>query len=146
MAPFDFLTAPLRSLLGVTESAEAEVERRNPLRETRELEDRLAEAVVAVHRSADSLERQIAVLETLADALPALTESVTRLTDQLTPLLKVAEPLGAAEREASRVEHFFGRRRHRDGPPTGATDSAAPAPETPAAVDPGRPDDPAPAA
>jgi hypothetical protein len=132
MAPLDFLTAPLRSLLGVAERAETEVARRSPLNETRELEQKLGEAVAAVHHAADSLERHIAVLETLADSLPPLTQSVTRLTDQLSPLLKIAAPLGEAEREVSRVEHLFGRRRR----PT-ASAPPLPAPPAPPADDAG---------
>jgi hypothetical protein len=112
MAPLDFLAGPLRSLLGIAEQAETNVAARTPLHETRELERRLGEAVEAVHRSADSLERQIAVLETLANSLPPLTESVTRLTDQLVPLLGVIAPIDSAERELSQAEHLFRRHRH----------------------------------
>jgi hypothetical protein len=115
MGAFDLLTAPLRSLLGVTEQTEHEVVEHSPLHQTAELEQKLDSAATAIHRSADSLEQHIAVLEKLADSLTPLTESVTRLTDQLEPLLEIARPLGAAERDVSRVEHVFGR--HRDAPP-----------------------------
>jgi hypothetical protein len=53
----------------------------------------------------------VTVLEGLTDALPALTDSVTRLTDQLGQVLKVTAPLAVAEREISRMEQLFGRRR-----------------------------------
>jgi ABC-type transporter Mla subunit MlaD len=126
MAPLDFLAAPLRSLLGLAQEAEADVARHSPLHETAELEEKLQQTVGAIHRSADSLEQHIAVLERLADSLAPLTESVTRLTDQLAPLLEIARPLGEAERdlvraerEASRVGHLFGRHRH-DAPGGGA--------------------------
>jgi hypothetical protein len=132
MAPLDFLTAPLRSLLGVAEQAESDVVRHSPVHETHELEQKLGEAVAAVHRSADSLDRHIAVLETLADSLAPLTESVTRLTDQLQPLLRIASPLGAAEREASRVEHLFGRRHRHDEPGAGGPDGPPGPPPPPA--------------
>jgi hypothetical protein len=119
MAPWDLFTAPLRSLLGVAEQTEHEVVSHTPLHETAELEDKLERAVGAIHRSTDSLEQHIAVLEKLADSLSPLTESVTRLTDQLAPLLEIARPLGeaerdvaSAERELSRVGHLFGRHRH----------------------------------
>jgi hypothetical protein len=130
MAPLDFLASPLRSLLGVAEHAESDVSSHAPMHETRELERQLSEAVAAVHRSSDSLERHVAVLETLADSLAPLTESVTRLTDQLSPLLKIAAPLGSAEREVSRVEHFFGRRRRSPQAPAepGAPEAGAPEP------------------
>jgi hypothetical protein len=120
MAPWDIFTAPLRSLLGVAEQSEQQVVSHSPLHETRELEARLSDAVTAVHRSADTLEQHIAVIERLADSLAPLTESVTRLTDQLQPLLEIARPLGEAEREVGRVEHFLGRRRHHDVPEAGA--------------------------
>jgi hypothetical protein len=125
VAPLDFLTAPLRSLLGVAEQAEHEVVQRSPLQTTHELEQHLADAVTAVHRSCDSMERHIAVLETLADSLAPLTESVTRLTDELAPLVKLANPVGAAEREVGKVEHFFSRHRHEEATPAPA---GAPAP------------------
>ncbi len=123
MAPWDVFTAPLRSLLGVAEQSEHEVVSHTPLHETAELEAKLEGCVTAIHRSTDSLEQQIAVLEKLADSLAPLTESVTRLTDQLEPLLQLARPLGAAEqrmagaeREVLRAGHLLGR--HRDAEPT----------------------------
>jgi hypothetical protein len=64
-----------------------------------------------MHRACDSLERHVTVVEGLTDSLPALTESVTRLTDQLSVLLAVTAPVAATERELSRVEQIFGRRR-----------------------------------
>ncbi len=122
MAPWDVFTAPLRSLLGVAGQTEHQVVSHTPLHETAELEEKLEGCVTAIHRSTDSLEQHIAVLEKLADSLAPLTESVTRLTDQLEPLLQLARPLGAAEqhmasaeREATRVGHLL---RHRDAEPT----------------------------
>jgi ABC-type transporter Mla subunit MlaD len=114
MGLLDLVTAPLRSLLGETEHAVVE---HSPLHETAELEDKLDAAATAIHRSADSLEQHIAVLEKLADSLTPLTESVTRLTDQLEPLLEIARPLGAAERDVGRMEHVFGCHRHHEAPP-----------------------------
>jgi ABC-type transporter Mla subunit MlaD len=126
MGLLDLLTAPLRSLLDATEQTEHKVAEHSPLHETAELEDKLELAVTAIHRSADSLEAHIAVLEKLADSLAPLTQSVTRLTDQLEPLLEIARPLGAAERDVSRVEHLFGRHRHQDAPPLDAPAPAEP--------------------
>jgi HAMP domain-containing protein len=123
MAPWDVFTAPLRSLLGVAEQTEQQVVSHTPLHETAELEAKLEGCMTAIHRSTDSLEQHIAVLEKLADSLAPLTQSVTRLTDQLEPLLQLAKPLGAAEQhvasaehEISRVGHLFGRH-HRDAEP-----------------------------
>jgi hypothetical protein len=115
VGPLDLLTRPLRSLLGGAEQVESDVVRHSPLAETRELEVKLAESVAALHRAADSMERHVAVVETLASSLPPLTESVTRLTDQLGELLSLTAPLAAAEREVSRIERLFGGRRRERG-------------------------------
>lgn len=106
--PLDLLTAPLRSLLG---AAEQDVAKRSPLHEAGELERRLEEAASALHRAADSAERHVAVVETLAQSVPALTDSVTALVQELHGLLTVLAPIEGAEREISRVEHLFGRRK-----------------------------------
>lgn len=117
MGPLDLLTRPLRSLLGEAEHAEADVEHHSPLGEVRELESKVDEAMSALHRAADSMERHVAVVEALASTLAPLTTSVIRLTDQLNDLLAVVAPLASAEREVSRVEHLFGRRRRAEPPP-----------------------------
>ena len=109
--PLDLLTAPLRSLLGASEQ---DVVKRSPLHEAGELEGRLDEAVSALHRAADSMERHVAVVETLAQSVPALTDSVNALVRELNGLLTVVAPIEGAEREVSRVEHFFGRRKRSD--------------------------------
>jgi hypothetical protein len=140
----DFLTAPLRSLLGLSEQAEREVVQHSPLHETRELEAKLAEAVAAVHRSCDSMERHIAVLETLADSLAPLTASVTRLTDELAPLVQLAAPIGQAGREVGRVEHFFSRHRHHEEAPPEPGGPPAPQPGGPPAPQRGGPPAPQP--
>jgi hypothetical protein len=138
MAPWDVFTAPLRALLGAAEQTEQQVVRHTPLHETAELEEKLEGAVAAIHRSTDSLEQHIVVLEKLADSLAPLTQSVTRLTDQLEPLLQLAKPLGAAEQrvasaehEISRVGHLFGRHRG-----SGAAAGGGGAPEAAAAAGP----------
>jgi hypothetical protein len=110
MGLLDIVTGPLRSVLGVARRAETEVVRRSPLYETREVEERLDDAVKAIHRAADSMEKHVSVVDDLASSLPPLTESVTRLTSQLTELLQITVPLAAAERDISRVERFFRRR------------------------------------
>jgi hypothetical protein len=126
----DFIRGTLRSAIGAAEEAEHDVT--SPMQTTHELEQHLADAVTAVHRSCDSMERHIAVLETLADSLAPLTESVTRLTNELAPLARLAAPIGAAEQEVgelehevSRFEHLLGRHRHQP--------DEAPTPEQPQA-------------
>jgi hypothetical protein len=111
MGAFDVVTGPLRWALGASEDVEKEVIRHSPVVETRALERELHDAIQAMHRACDSLERHVTVVEGLTDSLPALTESVTRLTDQLGALLTVTAPVTAVEKELSRMERIFGRRR-----------------------------------
>jgi hypothetical protein len=145
MGAFDLLTGPLRSLFGAAERAEADVERHAPTAEAARIEAKLEEAVAAMHRAADSVERHVAVVEALADSLPPLTESVTHLTNQLQDVIRITAPLAATERELSRMERLFGRRRRPPAPsPSGleapATDAPGPVPRDPepAAPDPDR--------
>lgn len=117
MGPLDLLTRPLRAVLGIGEQAQADLARHSPLAETQSLRAELGEAVAAVHRAADSMERHVAVVETLAQSVPALTDSVNRLVAELNGLLGVLAPMAAVEREVSRAEHFF-RLRRREQPPS----------------------------
>jgi hypothetical protein len=114
MAPLDFLSAPLRSLLGVAE--------RSPMGQAGEIEHEIQDAAEAIHRAADSMERHVEVVETLASSVPALTESVNALVKELNGLLAVLapvadieHPIAGAEREISRVGHLFGRRHRGSG-------------------------------
>ncbi len=109
MGPLDLLTAPLRAVLGATERAEREVVHNSPLYQTRELERELDHAVASIHRAADSMERHVEVLDSLATSVPALTESVTALVGELNGLLRVLAPVATAERDVSRFGHLFGR-------------------------------------
>lgn len=110
MGPLDLFAAPLRALLGVSQDAERDVVRHSPLRETRELERELTHAVASIDHAAESMERHVEVVETLATSVPALTESVNALVKELNGLLGVLAPVAAAEHEASRLGHLFGRR------------------------------------
>jgi hypothetical protein len=116
MGVLDIVTGPLRWALGASEQAEREVARHSPVVETAALERELRDAIEAMHRACDSLERHVTVVEGLTDSLPALTQSVTRLTDQLGVLLAAMAPVTAAEKELSRMERFFGRRRAAEHP------------------------------
>ena len=127
MGPLDLLTAPLRAVLGATEHAEREAVRESPLHQTRELERELDHAVASIHRAADSMERHVEVLDTLATAVPALTESVNSLVGELNGLLRVLAPVATAERDVSRLGHLFGRRHE-------AAEGSVP--ETPSGLDP----------
>jgi hypothetical protein len=138
MGAFDLFTGPLRSLFGAAERAESDVERHTPTREVARIEAKLEEAVAALHTAADSVERHAAVIEALADSLPPLTESVTHLTNQLQDVIRITAPLAATERELSRMERLFGRRRRSSAPPSGpepptASGPATPEPESPTA-------------
>lgn len=72
--------------------------------------------MAAIHRAADSMERHVAVVESLASSVPALTNSVNSLVNELNGLLAVLAPLAAAEHEVTRVERLFGRRRRAEAP------------------------------
>ncbi|MHB8658667.1 MAG: hypothetical protein ACYC91_12055 [Solirubrobacteraceae bacterium] len=117
MGPFDLLPGAIRSLLGPSERAGLDVAHHSPLGEALVMEDKLSEAVAAIHRAAESMERHVAVVETLADSVPALTASVSRLTDELGGLLRVLAPVAGAEQELSRFEHLFRRNRTAEEPP-----------------------------
>ena len=104
----DFVTSPIRSVLGV-----AEHEVVAPLQATREIEAHILEAVTAIHHATASIEQHVAVIETLATSVAPLGASVDRLTDTMRDLVELMAPMGAAEREVKHVEHFFGRHRHR---------------------------------
>jgi len=116
MGPLDLFTAPLRSLLGVTEDVERDAN--SLLSQTDELEHQLQEAVTSIHRAAASMEHHVEVVETLAASVPALTDSVNALVKELNGLLAVLAPVAAAEREVSGLGHLFGRR-HETRPPAG---------------------------
>ena len=105
--PFDAIGGTVRSVLGAPEHVEADLARAVRVGE---LEAKLEEAVAAMHRASESLERHVEVLGALSDSLPPLTASVTRLTDELGRAMDVTAPLAAAEREASRFDRLLRRR------------------------------------
>jgi len=105
----DFATNAARSVLGQIGVVEHRVEHLTAV------EDKLHEAVGALHRTSASLDRHVEAVEALGDSLPALTAAVTHLCEQLTAVLEMAAPVEAAEREVEgglrRLLHL-GRRRH----------------------------------
>lgn len=112
----DWARAALRSAIGAAESVEVDVEADVTSYSPTMVEGKMDEAIAAVHRAAQAAERQIEVLDGLAQSLIPLTESVTRLTDQLNGLLELMAPIAAAEHEASRVSGLFHRHRPPPGP------------------------------
>lgn len=128
MGPLDFLTAPLRSLLGSTEDMERDAH--TMLSESGELEHQLEEAVASIHRTAESMDRHVAVVETLASSVPALTDSVNALVNELHGLLEALAPVAAVERDASRLGHLFGKR-HPEAAPTTSQEAPGPPQEPP---------------
>lgn len=119
LSPF---TGLLRSALGVAEHEEAEVLAHSPAARAEERLDRLGHALEGAAESAD---RQVELLDGVARALPTLTEQVTALTAQvnamnqhavslnrqLEELVTLLAPLADAERDLSRFERLFRRRR-----------------------------------
>jgi uncharacterized protein YoxC len=105
----DFATNAARSVLGQIGVVDHRIEHLT------EVEDKLHEAVDALHRTAASLDRHVEAVEALGDSLPALTAAVTQLCDQLTAVLELAAPVEAAEHEVEgglrRLLHLS-RRRH----------------------------------
>jgi cation transport regulator ChaC len=110
----DFVTRPIRSILGV-----AEQEVVAPIQESRDIEAHILDAVHAIHSATASIEQHVEVIETLATSVAPLGASVDRLTDTMQELVQLLAPMGAAERRLGRVEHFFGRHRHEQQPGQG---------------------------
>jgi methyl-accepting chemotaxis protein len=106
----EFCTRPIRAILGVTGE---EVE--DTIHETHDIEANMLGAVHAIEDATESIERHVAVIETLATSVDPLRAAVDRLTDTMQDLVKVLGPIAAAEHEAQRVGHLFGR--HEAPPP-----------------------------
>ena len=119
MGPLDLFTAPLRSLLGVTEDMERDA--RSLLSESGELERQLEEAVASIHRAAESMEHHVEVVETLATTVPKLADSVSALVEEMHTLNSTLKPVATAERDLSRLGHLFGHRHAAGGTSTAET-------------------------
>src|SRR3954447_7155323 len=109
---FDFLTSPIRAVLGGTEREVVE-----SVRETRDIEANVLGAVRAIENATASIEQHVAVIEGLATSIDPLRASVEALTASMQDIVALMAPMAAAEHEVHRVGSFFGRHRH-DGPPT----------------------------
>lgn len=115
----DFLTRPVRSVLGAAEQ--------EAVRSAGAIEHEILEAVRAIHRVADAVEHQVQIVDGLAAAVPPLTDSVNRLNETMTALVTMLAPMAAAEHEVEHVGRFLGfrRRKHTD-PPTAPAAAVAP--------------------
>jgi len=123
------LTGFVRSTLGVAEREGTQAVAHSPLHETVALEEKLEHLAHALQTAAESADRQVATLDGLAQSLPALIEQVSVLTAQVTAMNDQAvglnrrleevttllAPLDSAERDVSRLQRVFRRRRRRDG-------------------------------
>jgi hypothetical protein len=107
----DVALAPLRAVLG---GAERETEHLLPVRDIEEIQARVLSTAESIRRATESIESHIQVVEVLASSIPPLTEAVERLTVQLSELNGVLAPMAGVERDVSRLEHLFGRRRARE--------------------------------
>jgi|SRR5579884_651081 len=108
MGLLDLPLAPLRAAL---RTAERDIERTVPVHDIERIQRHVLETAEAIRRATESIESHVAVIETLATSIAPLTESVNRLTAQLAEINTVLKPVAAVERDVSRLEHLFGRRR-----------------------------------
>jgi methyl-accepting chemotaxis protein len=107
----DFLTRPIRSVLGGAERDMVET-----LHETRDIEANMLGAVRALENVTESVERHVAVIETLATSVDPLRASVDRLTDTMQELVAMMAPIADSEHEMHRLGRLFGRHRHDELP------------------------------
>jgi hypothetical protein len=102
----DSVRGALRSAIGAAEHVEADVETHSPAG----VEAKLDEMILVLHRTCESAEKHVEVVEALAQSLVPLTDSVSKLTDQINLLLQVTAPLATAERDITRVQGIFHHR------------------------------------
>jgi len=107
MGLLDLAFSPLRAALSSAEHGVA-----TEVRDVEHVERRVLEAAEAIRDATESIEAHVEVIETLATSISPLTQSVNNLTVQLIELNKTLGPVAGVEREVSRFEHLFGRRRH----------------------------------
>jgi methyl-accepting chemotaxis protein len=115
MGLIELALAPLRAVIG---GAEHEAEHVLPVRDIEEIQARALDTAESIKRATESIESHVRVVETLATSLEPLaqsigplTEAVAALTHELASINEVLAPLAGAERDLTRVEHLFGRRK-----------------------------------
>jgi hypothetical protein len=99
----DSVRGVVRSAIGAAEHAEHDVQTDVEAHSPERVEAKLDELIEVLHRTCESAERHVEVVEGLADSLTPLADAVSRLTDQINVLLQVTAPLAAVERDVSRV-------------------------------------------
>lgn len=102
----DSVRSVARSAIGAAEHVEHEAKTDLEAHSPERVEAKLDEMIQVLHRTCESAERHVEVVEGLADTLTPLTEAVTRLTEQINVLLQVTAPLAAAERDITRVREI----------------------------------------
>jgi hypothetical protein len=109
---FDFVLRPVRSV--------ARALNEDALKPVEETERETLDAVRAIDRATQSIERHVEVIEILATSVGPLTASVDRLNETMRELVEVLAPLAGAERGVERAEHeteqverFLRHRRHK---------------------------------
>lgn len=108
MRLFDLALAPVRYVLG---GAEHEAEAVLPVRDIEDIQTRVLDTAESIKRATESIESHVIVVESLATSIGPLTDAVADLTRQLAEINQVLGPLAGVERDVSRLEHVFGRRR-----------------------------------
>ena len=107
----EFITRPIRSVLGVSEREVVE-----SVHEARDIEAKMLDAVQAIENATASIEHHVEVIERLATSVDPLRASVDRLTDTMQELVAMMAPMGEAEHEAHRIGRVFSRHHHDDLP------------------------------
>jgi hypothetical protein len=107
----DVAFAPLRAVLG---GAGREVG--TDLRDIEHIQTRVLDTAESIKRATETIEAHVVVIESLVGAIPPLTQAVVELTRQLAELNQVLAPMAGVERDVSRFEHLFGRRRQQSPP------------------------------
>ena len=107
----EFVTRPIRSVLGMTEHEVVE-----SMHEVRDIEANMLDAVHAIENAAASIEHHVEVIETLATSVDPLRASVDRLTDTMQELVVLLAPIATVEHDVHRIGHLFGRHHHDDQP------------------------------
>ena len=99
----DSVRGVMRSAIGAAEHVEGDVRTDVEAHSPAQVEAKLDELIDVLHRTCESAERHVEVVEGLADSLTPLADAVSRLTDQINVLLEVTAPLAAVERDVARV-------------------------------------------